>query len=373
MNESVKPKFDGQYKVARAAIASNEKSGARLLTQFDRIVPIIQAAIEAGEIISTQWDDVKYYIDHFVEDAYNMGVSHLYIWGGRYQALPEELRHLDLPSYVRNVNTLAKKLAKVKAKDNDMYKACRALTDELMNLYEVSEYLKAHMVKASVKKAQAKAAKQEEEAAYQKKYTNHKDVMKVVELLKGKAAEVERGIYESQLKWLTKTVQVYIEKCKTEETTDYREIFKTNIEAAYLLQNLCERTGDWRKREFTLHKDWKKLIDKKAKQTASDIVDHFVYKNSGKLSYILYTKNNMKSVELVHVSVSRGAVEATLKVEFEDGSGFQADSSVVFVISKLGTPFYRYPTIFRMVKMPDGSKLSGPSEQKMDEVFAIAK
>jgi hypothetical protein len=110
-----------------------------------------------------------------------------------------------------------------------------------------------------------------------------------------------------------------------------------------------------------------------AKRDAADIVDRFIYKNSGKLSFVLFTKNNMKSVKIENVRLGRGVVECDVLCDFKDGSSFTANNKVVFSYSKLGTPFYRFPTTFRDVKLPDGSRMAKPSEERMDTVFAITK
>jgi hypothetical protein len=378
LNESIsKPSFDGKYPIARKAIESLPGNKHRSIAKFDSLIGTIKSAIEAGEILNTQFDDIKYWVNEFVDVAYNGAVTTPFVWAGKWEQQPEDIAHISVPSDARSINAFAKKLMKIKDKAGMMYKASKELTDELMNLYEVMEWLKAHVVKASVKKAEAKAAKTAEEATYQKKFTDHKDVKKVVTLLKGKASEVEKQIFENQLKWLMATAKDYQKKCTETGKSDYIVMYKNDPQSRMIIQGITTRTdrnySHGAEKSFELVKGWKAKLDEDAKKTAATVVDGFVYKNSGKLSYILFNKNNMKSCDLKNVTVGRGAVEAEIHVIFADGSEFLADSSVVFAVSKLGTPFYRYPTIFRNVKLPDGSKLSGPSEQKMDEVFAITK
>ena len=77
----------------------------------------------------------------------------------------------------------------------------------------------------------------------------------------------------------------------------------------------------------------------------------------------------MQTVKLINASTSRGTVEGTIAFEFNDGSSFTVRNKVVMSYSKYNTPFYRYPTTFHNVKMPDGSTMSQPSEERMLDIF----
>lgn len=380
LNESkVKPTFDGNFPLAMEAVKSNA-TNVRYATKFEQDIVTIKAAIETGEIINTQIQLIKDHVNHFVKAAFDNTVDWDEVRETRtvFDDLYDAISCWDLRGMVASHKRLLK--LNKEAKETNVYKSAMALIEELQPLVKAMEHLKSITVKASVKKAEAKAAKDTETAAYQKKYTDHKDVKKVVAILKGKAAEVEQGIHRSQVKMLTNVVTRFVASMNEAGVADYMEVFKHDPYSRMVMQSLAERVyEDGRaarmndKKNFKLIKGWKNKIEDMAARTAAEIVDHFVYKNSGKLSFILFTKNNMKDVELKNVELNRGAVEAQLHCTFKDGSEFTADSSVVFAVSHLGTPFYRYPTTFRNVKLPDGSKMSQPSEQRMDEVFAITK
>jgi hypothetical protein len=381
LNESMsKPTFTGKYPIAMGALSAlPSESGT--IKRFDKAVPVIQACLDAGEIINTQYSEVKDALSRFVDEAFKSVINAKYFNGGQYRNQPEELHYLSMPSSPREINFLVKKLKALAKNDalakTSCYKDMVALCDELGNLTEVDAWLKEHTVKASVKKAEAKEAAKNE---YDKKYTNHDDVKKVVDKLKETASSIEEDLFKGQLKSLMYVSEQYQKKCKEDGITDYMVMYEKNPYSKMIIQGIVERvypknnivTRDMPK-EFKLIKDWKEKLESTAKKSAADIVDHFVYKNSGKLSFVLVNKNNLKSVTITNVNLGKGVVECDVTCKFDDGSEFLAQSSVVYAVSKLGKWFYRYPTLFKNVKLPDGSMLRGATEQKMDEIFAITK
>jgi hypothetical protein len=375
-NELLKdsPDFKGEYPLAFQAILAG--GHPNILKRFEKIIPLIQDCLEKKEIISTQMTDVKYYGNEFVSQAYKSYVDSPFTYAGKYAEQHMDLQMISTPYEIRSIGSFAKKLAKVapEAKETAMYKAAYELTQELSNFFEVFQYLKEHTIKASDKKKQEKEAKEEIENTWHKELTSHKDSQVVIGLLKEKATLIEEDIYKSHLQDLQATVKIYQKKC-LEGESDYTKIFEKNISARMTIQSITERVYDTNENYYSKIRKFKVVhnyqeIEKEARRYASDIVNHFVYKNASKLSVLLYHKNNLETASINNVSLGRGYVECDIKCEFKDGSEFIANSSVVLSYSKYDKPFYRYPTIFQNVKLPDGSYLSGPSEQKMDEVFA---
>jgi hypothetical protein len=381
LTESVaKPKFTGEFPKAVKAI-SKVASNARRLKNMEEDTVTIKSALEAGEILNTQFKSIKEHANYFVQSAFDNSIS----WDEVRPANPRDPSPLFDELYgaisvwdVRGMVATKKRLAKVskEAKETNIYKEAMALIDELWSLVEVLDYLKSVEVMASAKKAEAKAAKAAEEGEYQKKYTDHKDVKKVVSILKQVSSEVESDLATRNAEWMKQAVTKFQKEAK-DGNSDYMEIFKRDGFSRLILQSLCQRVypkgAKPSEKHFELIKNWEGKLDEMAKKDAATVVDKFVFKNSGKLSYIIYNKNNLKKVTLKNTTVRVGAVEAVLHLEFADGSEFVAESTVEMAYSVLGKPFYRYPTRFRNVKLPDGSKLAQPSEQRMDEVFAITK
>lgn len=366
------------FPIATAAV-EKEPKGALRVERFKEACNVLVNAMKAGEIISTQVEEMKYSLSYFIRGAFDQ-ISRKHTWGkgGSPDAPPDELMWLLNPDTARTIVAYAKKLDKMSPaiKAHPMWKDAKALCDEFGPLVEAMDWVKNNTVKASAKKAEAKAAKAAEEGEYQKKYTDHKDVKKVIAILKKVSSEVENDLYKDNLKYMKEKVATFQQSAEG-GNSDYMKIFERDGFGKMIMQSLCQRVypkgAKPREQHFELIPKWESRVDEMAKKDASDMVDKFVYKNSGKLSYIIFTKNNLSAVTLKNVTVRRGAVEAVLHLEFADKSEFIADSSVVLSFSVLGKPFYRYPTIFRNVKLPDGSKMGQPSEQRMDEVFAIAK
>jgi hypothetical protein len=370
---------NAKFPIATKAVTAGAK-GALRVERFEQACATIVAAMKAGEIVNTQVEDMKYSISYFIREAFEQAISKEFTWGKGGSGVPEELQWLMNPDTARTITAYEKKLDKMKdEKSHPMWKAAKELCVEFKPFIEAMDWVKSNTVKASVKRAEAKAAKNAETETYNKKFTDHKDVKKVVNLLKGQASAIEKELHETQLKYLNRIVADYQKHLK-EGQSDFTKIYEKNPIYRFTIQGLVKRiyakdrpTRMSDAKVFELEKNWKELIEQSAARTAAEIVDHFVYKNSGKLSYIIFNKNNLKEVTLQNVTVSRGAVEAQLHLVFADKSEFIADSSVVYAVSVLGKPFYRYPTVFKNVKLPDGSKMPQPSEQRMDEIFAVTK
>lgn len=366
--------FTGNYPIARNALigTKNEKT----LTRFESITEKIKNAVEAKEILTTEISDIKYVVDRFVEECYKNHIDEAFRYAGKYESLPESLQFLYTPSNTFSINSYSKKLDKLpkEDKENDCFKASRSLTDELLNLWETMEFLKKHTVKAKDKKKQESDAKKEQENEWMKKLTSHADTKKVIALLKSKASNIEETLYNLYLPAMQSVVEEYKTQLKNGKS-DYREIFKDPF-SLIIMQELVEPVKNdiqsylHGEREYKLIRNYKDKIEKRARRDASDVVDKFVYKNTHKLSYVLYSKNNLEDVSLNNVNIGTGYVECEIHCKFKDSSSFEAKTSVVLSYSKYGKPFYRYPTIFSNVVMPDGSYLSNPSEQRMDEVFS---
>lgn len=130
------------------------------------------------------------------------------------------------------------------------------------------------------------------------------------------------------------------------------------------------RCYDIRKKE--LFADWEAIVEKIAENAVEEMQNVFVYKNTRKLASIASAKKNMLDPKVISISTGGGVLTATIRFSFEDGSNFRVDQSVVLSRSVHNTPFYRFPTTFHNVTLPDGSKMSQPSEERMNEIFAKA-
>jgi hypothetical protein len=110
---------------------------------------------------------------------------------------------------------------------------------------------------------------------------------------------------------------------------------------------------------------------KYATRMTDDVVDHFINKQTAKMSEVLVKKDNLKTIELVNARTGSGAIECDLDLAFADGSSFRVTNKLVWSVSKLGKTFYRFPTTFHDVVFPNGERMKGAaSEERMDKEFA---
>ncbi len=110
-------------------------------------------------------------------------------------------------------------------------------------------------------------------------------------------------------------------------------------------------------------------LARKADEDAKEIRDSFVVKNLKKLASIIEAKGNFVSASVVSEEVDLRGLTGTIRVTFADGSSFDAQNSVVFVVNSFNTRFYRYPLTFHNVRLPGGAKMPTPSEERMNTVF----
>lgn len=376
-NNEEKPDFTGQYPIAFGAIASSGK--AKTINRFNGQIDNIKEALEQSEVVSTVLADIKYAANYVVAEAYEHYVDSPFSYAGKYKNNPESLQMLSCPNDLHSVKSFSKKLTKIPKEDqiSPMYIAAKELTDELLNLWETMAFLKTHTISSKDKKKREMDAVQNEEDIWMKKLVSHKDSQRVVQLLKSKADYIEKELYESHLKDVVQAVNRF-KKSSEEGLSDIHKIYPSYSHHTYFLQKLTERVYGPKehysdKKQYKLVDNYIEVSQTIAKKIASEIVNNFVSKNTSKLSYILYHKNNLQDVQINNINLSSGTVECDVECKFQDGSEFLANTSVVRSHSKYGLPFYRYPTIFSNIIMPDGSTLSQPSEQRMDELFALGK
>lgn len=112
-----------------------------------------------------------------------------------------------------------------------------------------------------------------------------------------------------------------------------------------------------------------KVIKKNADRETNDMLDQYVSKNTEKLALIVQKKSAIKTHKVLRVSVRNGILENDMLFEFADGSSFKIYSKVEYALSPRGKYFLRMPTRFTDVIMSDGSRMSGPSEEKMIKTF----
>lgn len=365
------------------AVVAGHGNEARIKKYFDRSVPVILEAIASGEILSTQMTDLRSDVNRIIDEVIKIAINEKYTWSGKFENLSEELRDLSwsLPGDARSLNAFIKRLNKLSAegKKHAMYEDACTIAMELFPFYQFIEWSKTHTVKASERRKELAEEKVKARDEYVKQLVEHEDMKKVLALLEKTAEEIKAELFKSRLMVYQSVVERFKQAVKAGDS-DYTKIFERDVIARIMLQSLVERTDDVKvirrpsdPKKFALIKDYTKKMEELAMREAMEILNHFTYKNTNKLSVILTTKNNLASVEIKNVTLGRGVVECDVHCVFKDSSEFTANNKVVFSYSKLGKPFYRFPTTFRNVILQNGEKMGQPSEERMDKVFAVAK
>lgn len=108
-------------------------------------------------------------------------------------------------------------------------------------------------------------------------------------------------------------------------------------------------------------------------QRVEEICAAFTQRNLLKVAPIFELKGGDPDLVVVGNRINPAGMEAHLRAGFADGSGFDMRTSVVWSENQFGTVYARYPVTFHDVTLPDGSRMTNPSEARMQEIFATAR
>jgi hypothetical protein len=115
--------------------------------------------------------------------------------------------------------------------------------------------------------------------------------------------------------------------------------------------------------------DWQAILTAKATEVADNIRFDFVHKNFRKIASIVEAKGNFTQGQVLSHTVDLVGLTGRLRFEFADGSSFVAQNLSVHVRNQYGTQFNRYPLTFHDVKLPGGTSMRLPSEERMNSIF----
>ena len=178
----------------------------------------------------------------------------------------------------------------------------------------------------------------------------------------------EKELQENFENYYEMIIDQYQKDAKKHGVTSTYDLYKSqsNYHLNKILSSFLDSKYDHNERggyAYTLKSDYKKILKDTAKQNAKEGVEKFVYKMKMKLSVIVGGRG-------IGVNVDGNHNRNTMSFEFEDGSRFTVKNGIVLSYSVYGKPFYRYPTTFHDVILPNGDKLSKPSEAKIKKEFA---
>ncbi len=322
---------------------------------------------EEGEQTATEFKEMKEYLNSGISEAWNKLIREQYINGGQWEQLPRDVYDIigDLNVQLHTIPGALKKVRK--APEHPMTEMAIKILESLEEIALDIKGMKGNIVKK-------KKAKRDEEAATEQKQRTmlgNDDVQKVQSALEQITEDLKEEVYQNNLTWLRGVVKTWHDQYNPEnQKTHPREYFRNDHFRGMIIQRVTTRKGYGYDSPFILNDDYDEYLQKEAKKITQQMIDNFVYKNTQKLAEILTKKNNLKRVILRGADTSRGTIEGSLGLEFNDDSSFIVHSKLVFSYSVKGTPFSRYPTTFHNVVFPDGTRMTGrASEARMKDEF----
>jgi len=264
---------------------------------------------------------------------------------------PEELAYFEEKIYMLAVQAPRMILKKIGSDNNPGLKfMVETLIKPIADLLEKINKLKEFVQKGRKPNPNAKT-----KPVFDPGYSSKEDTEKV------------KNIYEELLKeWLPKQI-AEIEDQQEKMIVDLQKLLRDGTPA----EKSNKRSHPGRiyfDLSDRLEKDYKKKIKEKAVKEAKAIQEAFTIKNIKKVTSIISNKGDLKDSKIVKTSSRDGIMEGIIKFLFSDGSSFSVKNQVV-VVWDTRKPFYRFPTTFIDIEMPDKVKHKMKSEEWMNINF----
>ena len=350
--------------------------------RFERSLPDIiafQDGVAANALYNTVFNEAKDAVKRLLSDAYDK-IWERSSWMKWNHPVDKQLRdnNVEVAAHL-DAGNIKKALRGLEAAEKIVTDA-DALADwaKMKRLCEVfaycSEAFKA--VQTKVIKGR-KPATPDPNAFHSHMGTAHSVATVRTHLLKSITEPLDN--FESQLKSWFDSVLLSIDKHAETADSNGEVAPMGNAFSAFMMQSVYDyRVKGWGEKRKLY--DLKRRPDadgypaREAKRERTKIEESFLYKNALKLSALLDKKGNLTSIDVlpgvpVRLHNGAGTLTSSMKVKFADGSEFTVRNKVIINTSSSGNWFYQYPTTFHDVKLPDGSKLEMPSEEKMLKVF----
>lgn len=336
------------------------------LQRLDNAISVIKAGIESGVIPNPALQDAKFVVGRSVEKAWEICVSDPFVQGGKYESLSLAVREFTWTvsgsSGLHAMLSVAKKVSATKLQ-HPIIDAMRALTCEILPLAEAAESLKDKVVKRKIKTPEEKTA----ENAFVPPLPSLEAAHMVYRILLGITERHFRELVDILRVSYTCDLDAYVAK----------EASRTDVHPApqmYPVTRLTEQAPGYPRR-YVKVPNADKLIADMALRDAQSIRDHFIAKNLNKIAAIIEAKGGLSAFNQAVVrdeSVSLEGMRGVIRFTFKDGSAFTVKNAVVRSRSIYDRPFRRFPLTFHDVLLPGGGKMSKPSEERMNDVFAKA-
>lgn len=325
--------------------------------------------LEAGAIPNARHKEQAETLNRLADGAFEESLSKPFAWSANFKFDPDvrELYNSMNSMSLTQIGSSMKKLSKFmnsrpELSEDPFIKAAVAVFSELNVIVQTGDALKGMVQKRVVKSEKDREA----EAKYIPPVADKAAFALVHKTLIEITDDLYRGLVEARISQNTTKLDRAI--FKSENGARYSEYDHQERQMLSLAAQSADGVSRDRQK-YVKKPNAEALIEKASIREADDIRDSFVLKNLQKLASIIDKKNNMESIEIVGRSVDLNGMEGTLKINFKDDSSFKVTNQVVLSESVLGKAFYRFPLIFREVKLPSGEMQARPSEEWMNMSF----
>jgi hypothetical protein len=331
------------------------------------VLPCLNQSIDAQSIANVDYEGCKDVINRLIAEAAKTLVKEAYLNSDRQDEAASDLYYADFS--LTRIEGIGKKAAKMD-QTNPVARAATKLCQEVAPLVPVMTMLKTLIVKGRKPNPDAPQP-------YVPPAASKATIDQLTNILNEITSDNYQALVTSTQNWLTKLLDAYADKRETmlqanpKAKATPRTLYKNDQGAAHILDQLT----DWQTGAVKPTDECTRIIKSLSEKSATQMMSGFKEKNLAKLSPIIGEKNNLSEVLKLRAAVRDRTFEGTLKLEFEDGSNFVVNSQVVWAYHNGGNFgrggwVMRYPTTFHDVILSNGEKMSQPSEEKMNEVFA---
>ena len=323
-------------------------SSERYRTSFTDALNNLSAAADENEIYNARFNDYKSSVSRGIEYAYKTLFDKI-----RQDIIDSGQETSDLWSItsMTDINKVSKIYNKMPVKNKEASNFMAAIIDLPNALKIMKSYVKTGKPPAVPKPGQ-----------FIKPVASLNASKLAINFMKEAVSTFEENLRDS----VTKENKTAFDNIKNITEPSKLPKTPTAVNVATMIFVVRSAAG---KKTLELMPNAEARLDKLTNNTIDDIVSGFVSKNASKLALVLQKKGAPKSHNIIKTNIRNGMVENTMEFEFDDGSSFILESSVVYKYSKSGKLFFQYPTRFKNVKLADGSIMRMPSEEKMIKEF----
>lgn len=334
--------------------------------QIEEVREKIDELLDEGMLLKVDWNELKERINRHYESEWKRNVSnHCY---GSDDPLSNDLLDINY-AQLHTINSARRKLDKaIKAHPNSpLVRVAQAGLSVVQELDEFSPKMNAlkDMIKTSKEIKEAKSPPKP------KPKIDPEATRQIQEAMEKISQGVWEQAFESSKRHLTKITELYEHQVAQRPEGKKLSPFKIFRQSPDYARSICRLYDeDIQSREYKRVSNFSELIEKDAARNADFVRDVFINKQVDKLPAIATALGQLKSVK-GHLSL-RNKVEASLRLEFEQGSSFDVNTQVIFATSVKGNFFSRYQTTFHNIVDKEGNHVGKMlSEDEMHEFAGI--